>query len=165
MRTCRFSPGAGMGSMVAVSVTPRGTGTAGLLSMNAVPPLPESGAGAGAEAPAGVGARAGAPARDDAGPGLADGAVLGPRCASWEEEEAAAGGCAAPLLLRLISPLPRRQRSVGSLGRMSSPPPPTTGGGAASGAGGRLLPDSSGEGSGTMTASGTFSSSWPPTRS
>ena len=140
--TWRFSPGAGMGRMVAVSVTPRGTGTAGLLLIDAgPPPLPaaESGAGAGAPGWPGAGARA--------GPGPADGAG-----ASWEWEEA--GGRAA---LRLASPpLPRRQRSVGSLGRVSSPPPPSTGGGAASGAGEK--PDSCGEGSGTMTARGTFSS-------
>jgi len=130
--TCRFSPGAGMGRMVAVSVTPRGTATAGLLLMIAVAP-PESGAGAPA-----VGALAG-PAND----GAAAGAAVD------------AGGCAA----RRTSPLPRRHddRSVGSLGRMSSPPPPWTGAGAASGDGDR--PDSSGEGSGTMTASGTFFSS------
>lgn len=100
--TCHLSPGAGMGRMVAVSVTPRGTCTAGLLLMNAVP-LSASGAGASAKA----GARAGA--------------------------------AAAP-----------RPRSVGSLGRRW-PSAPDTGGGAASG-------DSSGEGSGTMTVSGTFSS-------
>jgi len=143
--TWRFSPGAGMGRMVAVSVTPRGPRTAGLLLMDAEPPpLPraaESGAGAGAPGPPGAGARA--------GPGAADGAG-----AWWWEWEEAAGGCAA---LRLASPpLPRRQRSVGSLGRVSSPPPPSTGGGAASGAGEK--PDSCGEGSGTMTARGTFSS-------
>ena len=111
-----------------MSVPPRGTGTAGLLLMKAVPPpLPESGAGAPAAGPAAVGA--------------------GASCA------AAAGGCAA----RRTSPLPRRHRSVGSLGRMSSPPPPWTGGGAASG---DSWPDSSGDGSaGTMTASGTFLSS------
>ena len=133
--TWRFSPGTGMGRMVAVSVTPRGTATAGLLLMNAVPPpLPESGAGA----PAVVGALAG-PA--DAAAGASRAAV-------------AAGGCAA----RRTSPLPRRHdRSVGSLGRMSSPPPPWTGAGAASGDGDS--PDSSGDGSGTMTASGTFFSS------
>lgn len=45
LRTCRLTPGAGMGRMVAVSLTPRGTGTAGLLSMTGAP-LPESGAGA-----------------------------------------------------------------------------------------------------------------------
>jgi hypothetical protein len=41
--TCRFWAGAGMGRMVAVSVTPRGTGTAWLLLIS-VAPLPDSAA-------------------------------------------------------------------------------------------------------------------------
>lgn len=114
-----------------MSVTPRGTGTAGLLSMKGVP-LPESGAGASAEA--GAGARE--------GPGDDDGASAG------------AGACAPCLsspFPRLSSPRLRLHRSVGSLGLMPSSSAPVTGGGAASG-------DNPGEGSGTIKVSGTFSS-------
>lgn len=69
-RTWCLSPGVGMGRMVAVSVTPRGTGTAGLLLMNAVPPLCPGAAESGADAEAsGDGARAGA--HDEDGDGAA----------------------------------------------------------------------------------------------